>query len=104
MVPAVVGAGLAFGGLGAVHRVTCGRHPCPSGERPFPDRHPAPTRAASSGCAGGGHVGADAQEQLAALGLDPARGLEVCLGGGHGVEQHEAEPGLEEPLGVGVDE
>ena len=50
--PAVVGAGLAFGGLGEVHRVTRGRHPCPSGERSSPTpgspggRHPAARAAA----------------------------------------------------------
>ena len=38
--PAVVGAGLAFGGPGAVHRVTRGRHPCPSGERSSPTPGP----------------------------------------------------------------
>ena len=50
--PAVVGAGLAFGGLGEVHRVTRGRHPRPSGERSSPTpgspggRHPAARAAA----------------------------------------------------------
>ena len=50
--PAVVGAGLAFGGLGEVHRVTRGRHPCPSGARSSPTpgptggRHPAARAAA----------------------------------------------------------
>ena len=55
----------------------------------------------SSGVAGGCHAGADAQEQLATHGLDPARGLQVGLGGGRGVEQVEAEAGLEVPLGAG---
>ena len=57
--------------------------------------------AASSGCAGGGHAGADAQEQLAALGLDAAGGLEVGLRVGRSGEQGKAEARLEEPLGAG---
>ena len=55
----------------------------------------------SSGGAGGDHAVADAQEQLAAFGLDTPGGLEVRLRGGDRVEQREVDPGLEEPVGAG---
>ena len=61
---------------------------------------PLRCRRRSSGGAGGGHAVADAQEQLAAFGLDAPGGLEVGLRGGDRIEQGEVDPGLEELLGA----